>query len=113
MSGVHPSRALALAVALLGGITRAADQADTTASPAARHPVVAGFARFYADADPNAATEAVEGGLLLLGELNCTSCHSADRAVAARVLRKQAPILDKVGGRVRTSDLRAFLNDPQ
>jgi mono/diheme cytochrome c family protein len=73
---------------------------------APQRPLVAGFERFYtADkADP------VRGGRLLLGELNCTSCHAAsDKSLA----RKQAPILDGVGGRVRISYLRKYLADPQ
>src|SRR5207245_2280468 len=45
-------------------------------------------------------------------ELNCTSCHAAEKGVEAQIARKQAPILDRVGGRVRPSYLRAFLSDP-
>ena len=35
-------------------------------------PAVPGFARFHADAKANGA----KGGHLLLGELNCISCHA-------------------------------------
>ncbi len=71
------------------------------------HSVVIGFDRFYA-----ASKDApLAGGKLLLGELNCISCHQP--AADAGLVRKQAPILDGVGGRVRASFLRAFLDDPQ
>jgi len=51
--------------------------------------------------------------MLLLGELNCVSCHKADAVQEALLLRKQAPILDGVAGRVRPGYLRKFLRDPQ
>ncbi len=84
------------------------------------HPVVPGFERFHDTAragngDGNGANDAlsrIEGGLILLGELNCTSCHAADASAVAVIARKQAPILDQVGRRVRPEYLRAFLSDP-
>jgi len=76
--------------------------------PAATRPIVAGFERF--GQDPKVGP--VLAGQLLLGELNCTSCHRAEAAAAAYVDRKQAPILDGVGARVRPGHLRAFLADP-
>ncbi len=85
----------------LSSRSRAAD-----ARPAG--PVVAGFERF--DAAPKSDT--IEAGLLLLGELGCTSCHKADPGFAAHLGRKQAPVLDGVGSRVRASYIRAFLADP-
>lgn len=74
-----------------------------SAAPLSAHPIVPGFERFHGgpDADPAA------GGRLLLGELNCVSCHTADAA------KKQAPVLDAVGTRVRVSHLRKYLADPQ
>src|SRR5688572_25779569 len=70
------------------------------------HAVVPGFERLYAAGK----ADAVKGGLLLLGELSCTSCHAgADKSVG----RKQAPVLDNVGSRVRLGHLRQFLSDPQ
>ncbi len=77
------------------------------AETGAAHPVVPGFERFYTDGKADAAL----GGQLLLGELNCTSCHkSTDTSPLAR---KPAPILDDVGARVRVGYLRKFLGDPQ
>jgi len=73
------------------------------------HPRVLGFERFYSDDKADAA----RGGMLLLGELNCTSCHSADDALASHVVKKQAPILDEVGSRARAEYLARFLADPQ
>src|SRR5262245_13400855 len=73
-------------------------------APAAAHPFVAGFERFHAgpDADPAA------GGRLLLGELNCVSCHAADGQAT-----KQAPVLDGIASRARISHLRKYIANPQ
>ena len=84
----------------------AADGVEAVASNA--HPVVPGFERFH----EGPGSDAVAGGLILLGELNCTSCHEAGGAIEGQVLRKRAPILDSVGSRVRPEYLRAFLDDP-
>jgi mono/diheme cytochrome c family protein len=71
-------------------------------------PRIPGFERFFAAQEADAA----RGGQLLLGELNCTACHQASGSAEARILRKQAPILDTVGSRVKPGYLRAFLADP-
>ena len=73
------------------------------ASPA--HPVVPGFDRIYSVND----ADAVEGGRLLLTELNCVSCHKADSAVEKLLKAKHAPILDTVGARVEIDWLQKFL----
>jgi mono/diheme cytochrome c family protein len=96
---------LVLPVLLVRPSLRAAE----TKANADGHPIVAGFERFYAEA----GADAVKGGRLLLGELNCVSCHKADAAQEAGLQRKQAPILDGVGNRVRRSYLRKFLSDPK
>ncbi len=76
------------------------------AAPKTDHPIVAGFERFSSGGKADSA----QGGQLLLGELNCVSCHqTSDNAV----WRKPAPILDEVAGRVRVSHLKKFLADPQ
>jgi mono/diheme cytochrome c family protein len=77
------------------------------------HPRVLGFERFYAQGDSATPHAALEGGLLLLGELNCTSCHAAGDALVGRVVKKQAPILSEVGSRVRPEYLARFLANPQ
>src|SRR5215471_13173731 len=51
------------------------------------HPIVPGFERFYTDEKADVA----RGGQLLLGELNCVSCH---KAADSSIVGKQAPILD-------------------
>ena len=80
---------------------------DPPKSPS--HPVVVGFERFHRNGD----TDGLHGGEILLGELGCTHCHVADEAVAQRVIPRQAPILDVVGGRVRLTYLKDFLTRPQ
>lgn len=72
------------------------------------HPIVAGFERFHADP----SSDPVRGGLLLLGELNCTSCHRAGEAAEVLIAKKQAPILDSVGGRIKLDAIRKLLADP-
>jgi mono/diheme cytochrome c family protein len=80
--------------------------ATLKAAETSRHPLVAGFERFYSG--PKASK--VQGGQLLLTELNCVSCHQpADPLLT----RKQAPVLDTVAERVRLGYLRKFLRDPQ
>lgn len=72
----------------------------------ASHPIVLGFERFYTGEQSDAG----KGGQLLLGELNCVSCHQpADASLA----RKQAPVLDHVASRVRVGYLKKYLLDPQ
>ncbi len=96
----------ALALLALALIPASICRADGPATP--DRPIVAGFERFYEDA----GSDAVRGGLLLLGELNCTSCHKANAAIESHVLLKKAPILDGVGSRVKVAAIRGFLADP-
>src|SRR5437868_5034184 len=86
--------------------TNSAVRAGDKAGP---HAVVPGFERFHTKegADP------VKGGRLLLGELNCTSCHTAGANLEAYITPRQAPILDGVGQRIQRSYLRKFIADPQ
>src|SRR5262245_3247987 len=72
-------------------------------------PRVIGFERIYAERQ----SDAVAAGHLLLGELNCTSCHQAEPAMASAIQRKPAPVLDSVCSRVRPQYLLKFLADPQ
>jgi mono/diheme cytochrome c family protein len=87
---------LAVATVLPSGFVSAAEPA----------PLVPGFERFYSDAK----TDTAKGGQLLLGELNCTSCHLGGDAALPK---KQAPILDGVAGRARLGHIRKFLDNPQ
>jgi mono/diheme cytochrome c family protein len=72
------------------------------------HPRVLAFERFHSQG----ATANAEGGLLLLGELNCTSCHKADDSATAAVVRKQAPVLTEIGRRAKPEYLAKFLANP-
>src|SRR5687768_17414681 len=91
--------AVALGIALLAAVSAGADVP----------PRVIGFERFAATANEGQAT----AGELLLGELNCTSCHAADPQWSAHIQRKPAPVLDTVGQRVRPQYLLKFLANPQ
>ena len=47
---------------------------------------------------------------MLIEELNCTACHSADGSLTAR--SKKAPLLADVGSRVNPEYLEAFIREP-
>src|SRR5688572_10506476 len=83
--------------------------AAASVSAADAPPRVIGFERVYS----RAGSDDQAAGQLLLGELNCTSCHQADESLAAAVQKKQAPVLDSVCSRVKPQYLLKFLNDPQ
>ena len=74
----------------------------------AESPRVPAYQRFHQQ-----GTQPVEAGSLLLGELNCTSCHEVSDAWAERLPVKTAPVLDQVGSRVRPQFIAAMLKDPQ
>lgn len=74
----------------------------------ARRPLVPGFERFHA----NQQTASADGGRLLLGDLNCLSCHAATDSMKSQVLTKTAPILTDVGSRLRPEHVWEFLQDP-
>jgi cytochrome c553 len=76
-------------------------------------PRVLGFVRFHAAKHDAAAGDAVAAGQLLLGELNCTSCHIAEISQATAIQKKQAPVLDSITSRVKPHYLLKFLADPQ
>ena len=59
-------------------VANAADEKSDDAKETPGHPIVVGFDRFYSDDKANKA----DGGTLLLGELNCISCHQTDSAIA-------------------------------
>ena len=98
-----------LACGLLLLLLLTATPPTSKAEEPASRPIVAGFERFHLEP----STDLASGGRLLMGELNCTSCHRGDDAPLAPVARKQAPILDKVGARIKLDHLRAYLADPR
>jgi cytochrome c2 len=69
-------------------------------------PVVAAFERFHRD------QATVEGGLLLLSELNCVACHAAPAGWRERVPGRGKISLAGVGSRLQVEALRAFVGDP-
>lgn len=76
-------------------------------STAQAQPHVPGYERFYAaDNDRQAA-----GGMLLLGELNCTACHHADDALLAQIDSKRAPILDEAAARIKPNYFAGYIAD--
>ncbi|GAB4159844.1 MAG: hypothetical protein Tsb009_37160 [Planctomycetaceae bacterium] len=104
-------RSLPLVILTISGIfveTIECKTIQAAEKPASKHsaPFVAGFERFHT-AENKAAS-----GRLLLGELNCTSCHQADNELKSQLAMKQAPILDGIGSRVSVSFLRKFLANP-
>jgi len=74
----------------------------------ASEPVVPGYQRFYSEREDSS----VSGGLLLLGELNCVSCHDSGEKESTAIHVKSAPILDSVGSRIRSGFIRDFLAHP-
>jgi cytochrome c2 len=54
----------------------------------------------------------VPEGELLLGELGCTACHTANAAASERLFPRQAPVLEGIGSRITPTYLRRFLSDP-
>lgn len=95
-----PARVAGWAVVLLA--------AARCPAQAPHRPLVSGHERFHAEPAPGADLRA--DGRLLLSELNCQSCHRPEGAGA--VARKQAPILDGVGTRVRPEYLVKYIFDP-
>jgi cytochrome c553 len=85
----------------LTGLARA-QGAEPAAHPA---PVVAGYERLK-----EAKSDDVTRGEVLLGELNCLACHSAEGQ--KHVLTKGAPDLSNVGARATPQFLKAYLTDP-
>lgn len=73
---------------------------------AATPPIVAGYERFHRAAP----AEAAEGGLLLLGELNCVACHRLPGT--GGLPPRPAPLLGDVGARLDPTALAAFLTHP-
>ncbi|RIK83629.1 MAG: cytochrome c1 [Planctomycetota bacterium] len=71
-------------------------------------PIVAPFERFNADA----GADRVALGLLLLGDLNCTSCHAAEGQAKSLISPKQAPLLGDVAGRADIEHVGQYIYDP-
>ncbi len=75
------------------------------------HPYVFTFDQFNLPEDPD--EHVIEGGYLLLAELNCTACHAAPEAWQERLSPKSGPNLAGVGSRLDADQLWLFVRSPQ
>jgi mono/diheme cytochrome c family protein len=82
-------------------------QAEDSEKVVLSSPQILSYERFLANGADNVA-----GGLLLLGELNCLSCHKATPEIQALVATKQAPILNHGSSRFNAGYVENLLSDP-
>ena len=75
------------------------------------HAYVFNFDQFNLPEDPD--EHLVNGGLLLLAELNCTACHEVPKAWQERLKSKPAPDLSAVGSRLDEDTLWLMIRSPQ
>jgi mono/diheme cytochrome c family protein len=89
-------------------------------SPALPHPLQAEpinhafvytFDQFHIPEDPDESL--VNGGLLLLAELNCTTCHAVPKSWEERLKPKPGPDLSAVGSRLDPDTLWLMIRSPQ
>lgn len=75
------------------------------------HPYVFNFDQFNLPEDPD--EHVVEGGFLLLAELNCTACHQPPESWKDRLAPKPGPNLSAVGSRLDADTLWLLIRSPQ
>ncbi len=75
------------------------------------HAYVFNFDQFNLAEDPD--EHVVDGGYLLLGELNCTACHAAPKDWLDVVAPKPGPNLAGVGSRLDAATLWLMVRSPQ
>lgn len=75
------------------------------------HAFVYTFDQFHIPTDPDESL--VNGGLLLLGELNCTTCHAVPKSWEERLKPKPGPDLSAVGSRLDPDTLWLMIRSPQ
>lgn len=75
------------------------------------YPFVPGFDRFFAPEDDEA--KIVDGGLLLLSELNCVGCHAAPEPWKERLPLRGKLSLEGVGSRLGEDDIWLFIRSPK
>lgn len=75
------------------------------------HPYVFTFDQFYLQEDPD--EHLLEGGLLLLAELRCASCHEAPASWKERLQPAPGPDLSGVGSRLDADTLWLMVRSPQ
>ena len=66
----------------------------------------------YDSVIPDETTASVEAGILLIGELGCTSCHATSSKSSQWLRPRQAPRLDSVAKRIDPFHLIDFIRDP-
>ncbi|MEQ1750680.1 MAG: c-type cytochrome [Prosthecobacter sp.] len=97
-------------ISLIGLLPRAIHAHPLQAEPI-NHAYVFNFDQFYLPEDPD--EHVVEGGYLLLAELNCTACHSAPDSWKERLSVKPGPNLNAVGSRLDADTLWLLIRSPQ
>jgi cytochrome c1 len=102
-------RVMMLAVAI--GLAHSSAGAHPAMADPVEYPFVPGFDRFYAPEDDDA--HLADGGMLLIEELNCWSCHGVPDAWAARLRARAKLSLVGVGNRLSADDLWLFIRSPQ
>ncbi len=75
------------------------------------HAFVYTFDQFNIPEDPDESL--VNGGLLLLAELNCTTCHAVPKSWEERLKPKPGPDLSAVGSRLDPDTLWLMIRSPQ
>ncbi|WP_395736651.1 c-type cytochrome [Prosthecobacter sp.] len=75
------------------------------------HAFVPTFDQFNIPQDPDESL--VNGGLLLLAELNCTTCHTVPKSWEQRLKPKPGPDLSGVGSRLDSDTLWLMIRSPQ
>ncbi|WP_395745737.1 c-type cytochrome [Prosthecobacter sp.] len=75
------------------------------------HAFVYTFDQFNIPTDPDESM--VNGGLLLLAELNCTTCHTVPKSWEERLKPKPGPDLSGVGSRLDPDTLWLMIRSPQ
>jgi mono/diheme cytochrome c family protein len=109
MSIIRPL-VLALPLALLNLAAPTATAHPLQAEPI-NHAYVFPFDQYNLPEDPD--EHVVEGGYLLLGELNCTACHAPPKSWAERLAAKPGPNLAGVGSRLDADTLWLMIRSPQ
>ncbi|MBK8092185.1 MAG: c-type cytochrome [Verrucomicrobiaceae bacterium] len=95
---------------LIGFMHRGSDAHPLQAEPI-NHAYVFTFDQFHLAVDPD--EHLVNGGLLLMAELNCTACHAVPKAWQERLKPKPAPDLSAVGSRLDEDTLWLMIRSPQ
>jgi mono/diheme cytochrome c family protein len=70
------------------------------------------FIGAYSTEYRNGTSPSISGGLLLLGELGCTACHSTTDGSSRWILPRQAPRLERIAQRVDPKHLHQLILDP-